>query len=215
VNLTAVSSSAPPTPRAKHSRCGSVSGAGFGAGRRNGRGMSADEAMRDTVFGSSFRCSRPRPSGLMGSRRGRGRPASTAVATALDRVQRCSKWRRRESKPGPVIIAENVGAIRSADSGEESGACGDTGGVANAPDDVGTSRACSSVASRTMPAALLAAIDAAIVALDAGRPTSPGHGCTRWRRPSGPNVCRGRTWRLSQHETQRNRSHSGHRGSAA
>jgi hypothetical protein len=69
---------------------------------------------------------------------------------------------------GPVIIAENVGAIRSADSGEESGACGDTGGVANAPDDMGTSRACSSVASRTMPAALLAAIDAAIVALDAG-----------------------------------------------
>ena len=69
---------------------------------------------------------------------------------------------------GPVIIAENVGAIRSAVSGEESGPCGDAGGVASAPDDVGTSRACSSVASGTAPAALLAAIDAAIAALDAG-----------------------------------------------
>ena len=69
---------------------------------------------------------------------------------------------------GPVIIAENVGAIRSVDSGEESGACGDPGGMASAPDDVGTSLACSNVASGTTPAALLAAIDAAIAALDAG-----------------------------------------------
>jgi hypothetical protein len=69
---------------------------------------------------------------------------------------------------GPVIIAENVGAIRSAVSGEESGSCGDAGEVANAPDDVGTSRACSNVASRTTPAALLDAIDATIAALDAG-----------------------------------------------
>ena len=168
MNLKAVSSSAPPTPRAKHSRCGSVSGAGFGAGRRNGRGMSADEAMRDTVFGSSFRCSRPRPSGLMRSRRRRARPASTAVVTALDRVQPCSKWRRRESNMGPVIIAENVGAIRSADSGEESGACGDAGGVANAPDDVGTSRACSNVASGPTPARCSRSSTTAIAALDAG-----------------------------------------------
>jgi hypothetical protein len=69
---------------------------------------------------------------------------------------------------GPVIIAENVGAIRSVDSGEESGPCGDAGRVASAPDDAGTSRACSSVASATTPAALLEAIDAAIAALDAG-----------------------------------------------
>src|SRR5204863_5154337 len=32
-------------------------------------------------------------------RRGRGGTASTAVATALDHVQRRSKWRRRESNP--------------------------------------------------------------------------------------------------------------------
>jgi hypothetical protein len=69
---------------------------------------------------------------------------------------------------GPVTIAQNVGAIRSAVSGEESGSCGDAGGVANAPDDVGTSRACSNVASGTTPAALLAGIDAAIAALEAG-----------------------------------------------
>src|SRR6266568_613860 len=77
-------------------------------------------------------------------------------------------WRRRESNMGPVIIAEKVGAIRSVDSGEESGVCVDTGGMASAPDDVGASRACSNVASGTTPAALLAAIDAAIAALDAG-----------------------------------------------
>jgi hypothetical protein len=69
---------------------------------------------------------------------------------------------------GPVIIAENVGAIRSVDSSEEPGACGDAGGMASAPDDVGTSCACSNVASGTTPAALLGAIDAAIAALDAG-----------------------------------------------
>jgi hypothetical protein len=77
-------------------------------------------------------------------------------------------WRRRESNTGPVIIAEHVGAIRSVDSGEESGACEDAGGVANASDDAGTSRACSSVASWSTPAALLEAIDAAIAALEAG-----------------------------------------------
>ena len=69
---------------------------------------------------------------------------------------------------GPVIIAESVGAIRSVDSADESGACGDAAGVANTPDDAGTSRACSSVASGTTPAGLLEAIDAAIAALDAG-----------------------------------------------
>jgi hypothetical protein len=69
---------------------------------------------------------------------------------------------------GPVIVAENVGAIRSVDSGEESGACGDVGGVASAPENAGESDACSSVASGTTPAALMEAIDAAITALDAG-----------------------------------------------
>ena len=69
---------------------------------------------------------------------------------------------------GPVIIAEKVGAIRSAVSGEESGVLGDAGERASAPDDAVTSRACSNVASGTKPAALLAAIDAALAALDAG-----------------------------------------------
>jgi hypothetical protein len=68
---------------------------------------------------------------------------------------------------GPVTIAENVGAIRSVDSGEESGSCGDAGGVANAPDDARTSRACSNVASRPTLAALVEAIDATIAALNA------------------------------------------------
>ncbi len=70
---------------------------------------------------------------------------------------------------GPVIIAENVGAIRSADPGDESGACGHTVGPASAWDDAATSRACSNVASGTAPAALLEAINDAIAALDAGK----------------------------------------------
>ena len=70
---------------------------------------------------------------------------------------------------GPVTIAENVGAIRSVVSGEESGACGDTGGVANAPDDVGTSRACSNVASRCGEAPGVEIVEEAIAELDAGR----------------------------------------------
>jgi hypothetical protein len=71
---------------------------------------------------------------------------------------------------GPVIIAENVGAIRSVDSGEEWGSCGDAGGVANAPDDVGTSRACSNVASRRDEApGAVAIVEEALAELDAGR----------------------------------------------
>jgi hypothetical protein len=71
---------------------------------------------------------------------------------------------------GPVIVAENVGAIGSAVSGEESGACGDAAGVATAPDDVGTSRACSSVASRRDEAPrALEIVKEAIADLDAGR----------------------------------------------
>ena len=96
---------------------------------------------------------------------------------------------------GPVIIAENVGAIRSVDSREESGSCGDAGGVANAPDDVGPSRACSNVASATTPAALLEAIDAAIAALDAGETDDARHGCTGWRKRSGPTLPVKLLWR--------------------
>jgi hypothetical protein len=75
---------------------------------------------------------------------------------------------RRESNVCPVIFAENVGAIRSVDSGEESGACGDARGVANAPDDAGTSRVCSKVASLPKVAELVELVEAAIAALDAG-----------------------------------------------
>ena len=69
---------------------------------------------------------------------------------------------------GPVVIAENVGAIRIAVSGKESGSCGDTSGVANAPDDVGTLRACGSVASGTTVVELLRLAEDALTALDAG-----------------------------------------------
>ena len=71
---------------------------------------------------------------------------------------------------GPVIIAENVGAIRSVDSGDESGVCGDTGGMASAPDDVGMSRACSNVArpGDKAPGAV-AIVEEAFAELDAGR----------------------------------------------
>jgi len=104
---------------------------------------------------------------------------------------------------GPVSVAENVEAIRSVDSDKESGACGVARGVANAPDDAGTSRACSNVAGRTMPAALLAAIDRPRSWLwTVGRPTSPGRGCTRWPRRSGPNVTPRTTWRLTRYEAQ-------------
>ena len=77
---------------------------------------------------------------------------------------------------GPVSAAENVGAIGSVDSGEESGSCGDAGGVANAPDDVGASRACSNVARPGGAAAgagdasyVMAIVEAALAELDAGR----------------------------------------------
>jgi hypothetical protein len=70
---------------------------------------------------------------------------------------------------GPVIVAENVGAIRSVVSGEESGSCGDTGGTASAPDDAATSRACSNVASRRDEAPeALEIVEEAIAELDAG-----------------------------------------------
>jgi hypothetical protein len=69
---------------------------------------------------------------------------------------------------GPVSFAENAGAIRSVDSDEEPGGCGEAGGSENAPENATRSDACSSVASGTTPTALLELIDAAITALDAG-----------------------------------------------
>jgi len=66
---------------------------------------------------------------------------------------------------GPVIIAENVGAIRSVDSGEESGSCGDASGAASAPDDAAKWRACSNVARPDG----VAAVEEAIAELDGGR----------------------------------------------
>jgi len=77
-------------------------------------------------------------------------------------------WRRRESNGGPVSFAENAGAIRSVDSGEESGAFEDGSGSENAPENAATSDGCSRVASGTTPTALLELVDAAITALDAG-----------------------------------------------
>jgi hypothetical protein len=69
---------------------------------------------------------------------------------------------------GPVIIAENVGAIRSAVSGEESGSCGDAGESASALENAGESGACRNVASAPTAAALLEFVEAAIIALDTG-----------------------------------------------
>jgi hypothetical protein len=82
-------------------------------------------------------------------RAGKPQPMSLdAAKTALDQLQPrwsphstsfnfAQKWRRRESNVGPVIIAENVGAIRGADSGEESGACADSAGAATAGEHAG------------------------------------------------------------------------------
>lgn len=71
---------------------------------------------------------------------------------------------------GPVIIAENVGAIRSAVSGEESGVCGESVGTASAPDDAATPRTCSNVASQHGEApGALEIVEEAIAELDAGR----------------------------------------------
>ena len=77
-------------------------------------------------------------------------------------------WRRRESNGGPVVFAENVGAIRSGDSGAESGSCGIARESANARENAGKSGACSNVANGPTAAELLELVDAAVIALDAG-----------------------------------------------
>jgi hypothetical protein len=53
-------------------------------------------------------------------------------------------------------------------SGEESAACGDSRGTASALENGGESGGCSNVASGPTRAELLALVDAAIIALDAG-----------------------------------------------
>jgi hypothetical protein len=65
-------------------------------------------------------------------------------------------------------LAENVGAIRSVDSVEETWDCGDTGAEANAAEDRGGFGACSKVASPPTLAAVLDVVDAVVAALDAG-----------------------------------------------
>jgi hypothetical protein len=67
-----------------------------------------------------------------------------------------------------VSFAEDVGVIRSVDSGEKTGDCGDTGGVASAPENGGECGTCSNVASPLTLAELVEVIDAATAALDAG-----------------------------------------------
>jgi hypothetical protein len=71
---------------------------------------------------------------------------------------------------GPASAAENVGAIGSVHSGDESGACGDSGERAIAWDDAGKSRTCSNVASQRAEApGALEIVEEAIAELDAER----------------------------------------------
>ncbi len=82
----------------------------------------------------------------------------------------------QESNGGPAIFAEDVGAIRSVDSGEESGGCGESAWMATAWEHAATSRTCSNVASsggEVLGAEgathALATVEGAIAELDAGR----------------------------------------------
>ena len=63
---------------------------------------------------------------------------------------------------------ESAGASRRAVSDEKSAACGHSCGAASALENGGESGSCSNVASGPTRAELLALVDAAIVALDAG-----------------------------------------------
>ena len=64
-------------------------------------------------------------------------------------------------------MPEDVGAIRSGDSGEKSGDCGDAAGAASAPENGGGRGTCSNVASPPTLAAVLDVIDAVVASLDA------------------------------------------------
>jgi hypothetical protein len=63
---------------------------------------------------------------------------------------------------------ESAVARRRVDPVEESGVCGDSGETASALESGGESRSYSKVANPSAPAELLALVDAAIIALDAG-----------------------------------------------
>ena len=78
------------------------------------------------------------------------------------------RWRRRESKVGAVRSQESAGARRRVVSCEESGGCGAEGGEATVQGDGRESRRCSNVASGTMLADVLEAVEGALRALDAG-----------------------------------------------
>jgi hypothetical protein len=69
---------------------------------------------------------------------------------------------------GPASLPENVGAIRSADSGEESGPCCEVGGRGSDPENARESGPCSSVARRLTAVELLKLVERALTALDAG-----------------------------------------------
>ena len=69
---------------------------------------------------------------------------------------------------GPAKALESVGASWSAVSGEESGVWGSSGETSSALENGGESRSCSNVASGPTRTELLALVDAAIIALDAG-----------------------------------------------
>jgi hypothetical protein len=69
---------------------------------------------------------------------------------------------------GPARSQESAGASRRAVSGEESGARGHPRGTVSALENGGESCGCSNVASGRTRARLLALIDVAIIALDAG-----------------------------------------------
>jgi len=69
---------------------------------------------------------------------------------------------------GPAMSQESAGPRRRAVSGERSAACGDSRGTASVLENGGQSGECSNVASGPKRAELLALVDAAIIALDAG-----------------------------------------------
>jgi hypothetical protein len=101
-----------------------------------------------------------------------GCPRSTAM---LDRARPSSnainivqKWRRRESNGGPAILPEDVGAIGSAVSREESAGWAEERESGSTPEDAGGSDACSRGARAPTAAELLATVQAAIEALETG-----------------------------------------------
>jgi len=95
-------------------------------------------------------------------------PAQPAERPRPILVNPAQLWRRRESNGGPAIMPEDVGAIRSAHSGEESGTSAEARESGSAPGDTAGSGACSSVARGPALAGLRVAIQTALVPLEAG-----------------------------------------------